>query len=127
MSGLATWFAVAAGGAVGAMMRFLTAKLALRFLGPNFPWGTLTVNIVGSVAMGALIAWLARTEPHNEATRAFFAVGLLGAFTTFSSFALDAVTLYERKALTAAAIYVAASVLLSLAGLVAGLRLGRVI
>jgi len=119
------WIAAAAGGAVGAVARMAVSKAALRLLGPNFPWGTLFVNVAGSLAMGALIAWLAHREPQAETTRAFWAVGVLGAFTTFSTFALDALVLWERKAHGAAAGYVVASVALSLVGVFAGWRIAR--
>lgn len=118
---LSIWLAIGAGGAVGAMARHGVSRAALHYLGPNFPWGTLTVNAVGSFAMGAFIVWLARHEPQTSALRAFLTVGLLGAFTTFSTFALDAVTLAKDRTLTIAGVYVAASVVLSIGGLVAGM------
>ena len=118
---LSIWLAVGAGGAVGAMARHGVSRTALHLLGPHFPWGTLTVNAVGSFAIGALIVWLARHEPQSAALRAFLTVGLLGAFTTFSTFALDAVTLAKDRTLTIAGLYIAASVFLSIGGLVAGM------
>ena len=127
MSGSVVWAAVACGGALGAIARFGVSKAALHWLGPNFPWGTLTVNLIGSFAMGALIIWLARHEPHSPALRAFLAVGVLGAFTTFSTFALDAMVLIERKAHLAAGGYVAASVALSILGLALGMMIVRAI
>lgn len=119
--------AVAAGGALGAVARHLTGLAALRLLGPHFPWGTLTVNILGSFLMGALIGALALRGHASPLLRAFLAVGVLGGFTTFSSFSLDAVTLIERRAHLAALGYVLASVLLSIAALIAGLRLIRLL
>ena len=115
------WLAIGAGGALGAMARHGVSRVALHLLGPNFPWGTLTVNAVGSFAMGALIVWLARHEPQTTAIRAFLTVGLLGAFTTFSTFALDAMTLAKDRTLTIAGLYVAASVVLSIGGLIVGM------
>lgn len=115
------WLAVGAGGALGAMARHGVSRAAIHFMGPNFPWGTLTVNAVGSFLMGVVIVWLARHEPHTAAMRAFLTVGVLGAFTTFSTFALDAVTLAKDRSLTIAGFYVAASVVLSIVGLAAGL------
>ncbi|MGS4947197.1 fluoride efflux transporter CrcB [Meridianimarinicoccus sp. RP-17] len=116
---------VAAGGAIGAAARYLAGVAVMRAAGPGFPWGTLAVNVAGSFLMGVLIVTLA----HLGGTRfaPFLAVGVLGGFTTFSSFSLDAVTLYERGALGAAAGYVGGSVVLSLAGLVAGLALARAV
>lgn len=119
------WLAVGAGGAVGAMARHGVSRLSLHYLGPNFPWGTLTANVAGSFAMGLLIAWLARHEPHSAALRAFLTVGVLGAFTTFSTFSLDVVTLYRDRTVMIAGAYLLASVFLAIAGLVAGLVIGR--
>ncbi len=119
------WLAVAAGGAVGAMARHGVSRAALHLLGPNFPWGTLAANIAGSFAMGVLIVWLSAREPASPALRAFLTVGLLGAFTTFSTFSLDVVTLYRDRTLMIAGAYLLASVILSVAGLLAGLALGR--
>lgn len=119
------WLAVAAGGAFGAMARHGVSKIALHFLGPNFPWGTLAANVAGSFAMGLLIVWLSAREPSSTALRAFLTVGLLGAFTTFSTFSLDVVTLYRDRTVMIAAAYLLASVILSVSGLVAGLALGR--
>lgn len=119
------WIAVAAGGAVGAMARHGVSKTALHFLGPNFPWGTLAANIAGSFAMGMLIVWLAVREPSSPALRAFLTVGLLGAFTTFSTFSLDVVTLYRDRTILIAGAYLLASVILSVSGLLAGLALGK--
>lgn len=114
---------VALGGAIGASARYLTGVAAIRLIGPGFPWATLVVNIVGSFLMGALIVVLA----HQSGTRwaPFLMTGLLGGFTTFSAFSLDAITLFERGQVLIAAAYVVASVLLSLAAIVAGLALAR--
>jgi fluoride exporter len=119
------WLAVAAGGAVGAMARHGVSRAALHLLGPNFPWGTLAANIAGSFAMGLFIVWLSAREPACPALRAFLTVGLLGAFTTFSTFSLDVVTLYRDRTLMIAGTYLLASVILSVGGLLAGLALGR--
>ncbi|WDI31015.1 fluoride efflux transporter CrcB [Hyphococcus flavus] len=119
------WLAVAAGGAVGAMARHGVSRVALHWLGPNFPWGTLAANVAGSFAMGLVIVWLSAREPANPALRAFLTVGLLGAFTTFSTFSLDVVALYRDRTLTIAGMYVLASVLLSVSGLLLGLFVGR--
>jgi CrcB protein len=116
---------VAAGGAIGASTRYLTGVAVMRSYGPGYPLGTLIVNILGSFLMGVLVVGLA----HFGGTRfaPFLAIGVLGGFTTFSSFSLDAVTLIERGAVGQAALYVAASVVLSLAGLFAGLLLARAV
>jgi CrcB protein len=119
------WLAVAAGGAMGAMARHGVSHAALRLLGPNFPWGTLFANVVGSFAMGLLIVWLAAREPSSPAMRAFLTVGLLGAFTTFSTFSLEVVTLYRDRTMMIAGAYLLVSVILSVGSLLAGLALGR--
>ena len=114
---------VALGGAVGASARYLAGVAAIRVMGPGVPWGTLTVNVVGSFVMGAVVVLLA----HLSATRfaPFLMTGVLGGFTTFSAFSLDAVTLWERGAVTQAAVYTGASVVLSLTALIGGLALAR--
>ncbi len=116
---------VAVGGAVGASLRYGAGVAALRTFGPGFPWGTLGVNIIGSLAMGLLIAFLARFGSGVQDLRIFLATGVLGGFTTFSAFSLDVVTLYERGAVLAAIMYVAASLFVSVAALVAGLWIIR--
>lgn len=113
------------GGGLGAVSRHLAAMTVMRLSGPGFPWGTMVVNIVGSLAMGLLIAWLARRSSGDADLRLLLATGFLGGFTTFSAFSLDAVTLYERGALTAAAAYVIASVTVSILALFGGLWLAR--
>ncbi len=92
-----------------------------RWCGIDFPWGTLTVNVVGSFAMGLLAGWLAfkAGESWSQHARLFLATGVLGGFTTFSAFSLDAMLLWERDQGLAAASYVAASVVLSIAALAA--------
>lgn len=125
MNGSIIWLAVASGGALGAMARYGVSRAAFHLLGPNFPWGTIAANISGSLAMGFLIVWLSRHEPQSAALRAFLTVGLLGAFTTFSTFSLDVVTLYKDRTLTIAAAYLLCSVILSVAGLIVGMALGR--
>ncbi len=119
------WLAVGAGGAIGAMARHGVSRTAMHLLGPNFPWGTLAANIMGSFAMGLFIVWLAHREPATPALRAFLTVGMLGAFTTFSTFSLDVVTLYRDRTLMIAGAYLLASVILSVGALLGGLALGR--
>lgn len=117
---------VALGGAIGASLRHLTGQFMMRLAGPNFPYGTITVNIVGSFVMGLFVAWLSRRAGGTSSElRLFFATGLLGGFTTFSAFSLDVATLWERGAEMTAAIYLLASVILSVAALFAGLWLAR--
>jgi CrcB protein len=96
---------------------------ALRLMGPGFPWGTLVVNVIGSFLMGAIVIILAELSANRFAP--LLMTGLLGGFTTFSAFSLDAVTLWQRGETMQAATYVAASVVLSLAALMAGLFVAR--
>jgi len=113
---------IAAGGAVGAVLRHQVGKIATHFLGPDFPWGTISVNIIGSFIMGMLVAFFGRVWNPPQELRAFFTVGCLGAFTTFSTFSLDAVTLFERTDLVKSGTYVLASVFLSITALFLGIR-----
>lgn len=114
---------VALGGAIGASLRYLVNVASLRAFGTGFPFGTLAVNILGSFVMGVLVAVLAQKGGMRFAP--FLMTGILGGFTTFSAFSLDAVTLWERGQIWQSAGYVGASVILSLAALVAGLQLAR--
>lgn len=115
---------VAVGGAMGSVLRYLMQNLIGEWTGKDFPYGTMFVNIAGSFAMGALIGWLARSITENaHDIRLFVAVGVLGGFTTFSSFSLDAITLFEQGRIGAMSTYILASVVCSLLGLLAGLQL----
>ena len=116
---------VAAGGAVGATARYLVYVLAGQFLGTGFPFGTLIVNIVGSFIMGVLVEGMALAWTIGEQMRLFLAVGVLGAFTTFSTFSLDVGLLYERGRITLIALYVSVSVIGSIGALFLGMYLIR--
>lgn len=118
-------FAIAAGGALGAVARHGVGVLAIRVFGHGFPVGTLAVNILGSGLMGVLIVLLALRWSPPEAVRLFLVVGLLGAFTTFSTFSLDLVALLERGAPARAWAYALASILLSVGALVTGMAMTR--
>ena len=119
--------AIALGGAIGAVGRhYVSAGMAV-WLGHGFPWGTLVVNIAGSFIMGALIETMALAWSPTAEMRALLTVGVLGAFTTFSTFSLDVATLYERGATVALALYIAGSVVVSILALFAGLRLMRLV
>ncbi len=114
---------VALGGAIGASARYLTGLGMARLLGKGFPWGTLTVNFVGSFLMGVLVVVLA----HKSGTRfaPLLATGLLGGFTTYSAFSLDAITIYERGQFGLAALYVFGTLALALGGIALGLTVAR--
>ena len=114
------------GGGLGAMLRHGVNRFAMAAFGPGFPVGTMIVNIVGSLAMGLLIGALAAVPGGtSQHLRLFLATGVLGGFTTFSAFSLDALTLYERGQSGAALAYVAASVVLSLVAVALGFFASR--
>lgn len=117
---------VVVGGGIGAGIRHFTNIGALRLVGPNFPWGTMAINIVGSFAMGLFIAILMRRGGSNE-LRLFVATGILGGFTTFSAFSLDFATLWERGATLPAFGYALASVVGAIIALFLGLWLARTV
>lgn len=102
-------FPVMIGGAIGAGARHLVGQAMLARLGPGFPWWTLSINIAGSLLMGLLVGALARGGG-GETARLFVGVGILGGFTTFSSFSLEFWMLFERSQNAQAAAYVLASV-----------------
>jgi CrcB protein len=118
---------VALGGAIGAAARHGVNLAGMRLLGIGFPWGTVAVNVVGALVMGIFIEMLARRWGGSAELRLFVATGILGGFTTFSAFSLDAVTLYQRGEIVLAFIYVAGSVILSIAALFLGLWLARTV
>lgn len=100
----------------------------MRAFGPSFPYGTLTVNVAGSLLMGILAAFLvARGQGAGAPFAAFAMTGVLGGFTTFSAFSLDAVILFEKGRVLAAFGYVGVSVLASIAALFAGLAVTRAV
>jgi fluoride exporter len=114
---------VMAGGAVGAGFRYHIGMVALRNMGPGFPWGTWVVNLVGGLMMGVLAGTIARwTDIDTDPLRLFAGVGILGGFTTFSAFSLEVVNMLTRGETTMAAAYavssVAGSVLLLFVGLI---------
>ena len=117
--------AVAAGGAAGAVARYLVMSSIGHWVGHGFPWGTLAVNVIGSFVLGALIEVMALVWSPTEAMRAFLVVGVLGAFTTFSTFSMDVVYLFERGQLISAALYVGVSVFVSILMLWSGMAVFR--
>lgn len=115
---------VMAGGSVGAGARYLTGRGALAAFGPGWPWGTLICNVAGGLLMGVLVGALLRFSA-AEPWRLLLGVGVLGGFTTFSSFTLETVTMAQRGDWFGAATYVAVSVAGSIAALLAGLAVMR--
>lgn len=118
---------VATGGAIGSVLRYLTGLAMTRFLGAAFPYGTLAVNVIGGLLMGLFIELLTRRFEGSEELRLFVAIGILGGFTTFSSFSLDVVLLWQRGEAANAAFYVLTSVILSIGALFLGLWLARTV
>ncbi|MBF0332257.1 MAG: fluoride efflux transporter CrcB [Alphaproteobacteria bacterium] len=117
--------AVAAGGAAGSVLRHLTMARIGAHLGTDFPWGTLAVNVLGSFVMGVLVEVMALVWSTSQEVRALLTVGVLGGFTTFSTFSLDVATLIGRGQHGLAAGYAVASVVASVGGLFLGLGVVR--
>jgi fluoride exporter len=113
------------GGGLGSSLRHTINIVCARCLGPGFPYGTFIINISGSIVMGLIAGYLAFKGEVAQPWRLFVMTGILGGYTTFSAFSLDAVVLYERGEIGLAALYVAGSVVLSILGLFAGLALMR--
>ena len=119
--------AVAFGGAIGSVARYLVGIESGKLFGLNFPWGTLIINIVGSFMIGAFVESFALRWDLSQFWRVFLTIGICGGFTTFSTFSLDSYLLLDRGQVLAGGAYVIASVVLSIAGLFAGLQLIRAI
>ena len=122
---ISTIVAIGTGGALGAIMRHGVNVGAAQIFGHGFPVGTLVVNVLGSFLMGVLIVLFAHSLQSSQEVKLFVTTGFLGAFTTFSTFSLDFVTLFERGDIALAGGYVAASVVLSILALFAGMLLIR--
>jgi CrcB protein len=115
---------IAIGGGLGSILRHAINQASTAFFGPRFPYGTLLVNVAGSFAAGLVAGWFA-LRGHHPATRLFLATGVLGGFTTFSAFSLDAALLLERGDTIGAAFYVGSSVGGAIVGVAGGLWVVR--
>ncbi|WP_448661892.1 fluoride efflux transporter CrcB [Sphingomonas sp. CJ20] len=115
-------FLVMLGGAVGSGARYLVGTGATALFGPGFPWGTLAVNLIGGLLMGVLVGTLARIGQGTDTLRLLLAIGVLGGFTTFSSFSLDTMSMLQRGDWPTALGYILASVIGSIAALALGLQ-----
>src|SRR3978361_963709 len=113
------------GGGLGSRLCHIINIVSPRVLGTGFPYHTFIINITGSTVMGLIAGYLAFKGEASQPWRLFLMTGILGGYTTFSAFSLDAVMLYERGATGLALLYVLGSVVLSVVALVAGLALGR--
>ena len=123
-----TYLLVFAGGGIGSVLRYAVYRAARLWLPPEFPWGTLAVNVLGGLLAGAVAGWLlSRSAGGADSASVFLMTGLLGGFTTFSAFSLEAVLLWQRGEPAAAAAYVAASVVLAIGGVIAGMGVVRLV
>ena len=122
---LNTTLMIAAGGALGSVARHGMNQLIARLAGTDFPWGTMSVNIIGSLAIGLITGLLAFATDWSQDIRSFAVVGFLGGFTTFSAFSLDAALLWERGSVMPMLLYTGGSVFLSIAATFGGLYLIR--
>ncbi len=118
---------VGCGGAIGSILRYGIGILSVRLWGLNFPWGTMAVNVIGALLIGIFAGLVSSFQNWAETTRLFLMVGILGGFTTFSTFSLDAVMLIEREQYLYFILYTAGSVILSIAVTIIGLFLTRVV
>jgi CrcB protein len=117
--------AIALGSALGGVLRYLAGAAVHLWLARTFPWGTLGVNVLGSTMIGLAWVLLAARGEQGELLRAFVIIGMLGGFTTFSSFSLETLLLAEQHGYARAGAYVMASMLLCLTGAWAGMSIGR--
>jgi CrcB protein len=113
------------GGGLGSTLRHIINIVSPRVLGTGFPYHTFIINITGSIMMGLIAGYLAFKGEASQPGRLFLMTGILGGYTTFSAFSLDAALLYERGEIGLALFYVLGSVVFSIAGLFAGLALVR--
>ena len=120
-----TYLLVFIGGGFGASFRHAVNMLFSRWFGTAFPYHTLFINITGSILMGLLATWFALKSGSSQSWRLFITTGILGGYTTFSAFSLEAFLLWERDQYAAAAVYILLSVAVSIAGLAAGASLIR--
>jgi CrcB protein len=118
--------AVASGGAIGSLLRYFVAGAIQSAAWPGYPWGIFVVNISGGLAMGIIVELAALRLSMSPELRAFLTVGILGGYTTFSTFSLDSVLLIQRGAYASAAAYIVGSTVLSILALFAGLWIVRI-
>jgi CrcB protein len=113
------------GGGIGSMLRHAANLIGASLFGLNIPAGTLFVNITGALAMGLLAGWFAFRGHSDQLTRLFLTTGIIGGFTTFSAFSLEAALLLERGQTVGATLYVIGSVVIAIAGIFAGIAIIR--
>jgi CrcB protein len=115
------------GGGLGSALRHGVNLVAARMFGPTFPYGTLIINVAGSLVMGLIAEYFALKAGLPQRARLFLTTGILGGFTTFSTFSLEVAVLYERGQIAGAAAYVVASVVLGVGALFAGMAIVRML
>ncbi len=127
MDRVSPYLLVFVGAGLGGVARLILNNSGPKWFGYDFPWATMVINVTGSLLMGLLVGWLAFRQgaPWSQHVRLFLATGVLGGYTTFSTFSLEAVTLIERNAVGLAVAYIGGSVALGIAGVFAGLALMR--
>ena len=116
---------IGCGGAVGALMRYVLGSRITLLVGSAFPWGTLFVNIVGCFLAGLLLTLFVTRIPLSDLLRNGIQIGLLGGFTTFSAFSMDAITLFDQGLWLRGVLYIVSSVIVSLLGAYLGMSVGR--
>ena len=120
-----TFLLVFIGGGIGSMLRHAANLIGASLFGLNIPAGTLFVNIIGSLAMGLLAGWFAFRGHSDQLTRLFLTTGIIGGFTTFSAFSLEAALLLERGQTAGAVLYVTGSVVAAVTGIFVGIAIIR--
>ena len=113
---------IASGGAIGAVARYILSKNIDSLSGNNFPYGILICNILGSVILGFLYAYVSKHSFFSENIKSFIEIGILGSFTTFSAFSLEAYLMIEKGNYSTAVVFIILSVFLSITGLVLGIN-----
>ena len=113
------------GGGLGSMLRHAVGRASLVLLGPNFPYGTLAINVLGSFVMGLVAGWFALRGQADQSVRLFLTTGVIGGFTTYSTFSLDAALLWERGDAMSTLLYVGGTLALGFVGIFGGLLLMR--
>lgn len=122
------WLMIGLGGSLGAMARFSVVNWLNRLHGSSFPWGTFTVNVLGSFIMGlAFVLFTIKYPQAPGSLRSFVLVGLLGAFTTFSSFSLELLSLFQQHFISIALTYAVASVIVCIIAVTVGYALGKLL
>ena len=121
------WLLVAAGGAVGSLLRFAAGRVAIHFLGPGSVMGTFFVNVTGSFALGFFLAYALQRAEISAEVRATIAIGLLGGYTTFSTLSYDTIRLLESGELVRAGINIGANLIVGLAAAYLGILSGRAV